>query len=115
MHYFGHWITPEGAPRRFDTRFFVAAAPTRQRAAHDEYETVSSRWIRPADALAGERSGELQIILPTICALSALSGFGTVEAVLDAAASPRPAMVEDGGGVRLAFPRELELGAGAQR
>jgi 8-oxo-dGTP pyrophosphatase MutT (NUDIX family) len=106
VHYFGHWITPEGAPRRFDTRFFVAAAPPRQHAAHDEQETVSSRWIRPAEALAGERSGELQIILPTICALSALSGFGTVETVLGAAAAERPGMVEDGGGVRLAVPGE---------
>jgi hypothetical protein len=64
--------------------------------------------------LAGERSGELQIILPTICALSALSGFGTVEAILAAAAAARPAMVEDGGGVRLAVPGERGTGVGAR-
>ena len=34
VHYFAHWIAPRGTPRRFDTRFFVAAAPPGQQAAH---------------------------------------------------------------------------------
>jgi 8-oxo-dGTP pyrophosphatase MutT (NUDIX family) len=46
-----HWITPVGeAPRRFDTRFFVAAAPPDQSSHHDDNETIASAWVRP-DAL----------------------------------------------------------------
>ena len=32
LYYVGHWITPEGPPRRYDTRFFVAGAPADQTA-----------------------------------------------------------------------------------
>src|SRR5437667_256775 len=52
IHYFGHWVTPLGAPRRYDTRFFVAAAPPEQVPLHDDRETIANLWVRPADALA---------------------------------------------------------------
>ncbi|MGH9083778.1 MAG: NUDIX hydrolase, partial [Acidimicrobiales bacterium] len=55
VHYFSHWITPEGPPRRYDTRFFVAAAPPDQTPAHDAGETIADVWVRPADALDRHR------------------------------------------------------------
>ncbi len=55
IHYFGHWITPEGAPRRYDTRFFVAAAPPAQTPLHDDHEVIANLWIRPQDALDQHR------------------------------------------------------------
>ena len=51
MHYFGHWITPLGAPRRYDTRFFLTAEPPGQTPLHDDREVIASTWIRPVDAL----------------------------------------------------------------
>ncbi|MBW3649624.1 MAG: NUDIX domain-containing protein [Actinobacteria bacterium] len=87
IHYFSHWITPEGPPRRYDTRFFVAAAPPEQVPLHDERETVASLWLRPAEALRRYRAGELDLILPTIKNLEAIERFDSSTSLLAAAAS----------------------------
>ena len=55
-----HWITPEGEPKRFDTRFFLARAPEGQAYAHDDGELIGSEWVRPADALAPPPGGRLR-------------------------------------------------------
>ena len=57
LRVFAHWLTPTGAPRRYDTWFFVARAPEGQDGAHDDGELVASEWVRPADALAAQRTG----------------------------------------------------------
>jgi 8-oxo-dGTP pyrophosphatase MutT (NUDIX family) len=111
IHYFAHWITPRGAPRRYDTRFFVAAAPPGQIAAHDAGETIAEVWISPHDALARHRSGEIEIIFPTIRNLQAIGRFTTSAQLLDAAAEAsssvpaiEPRVVPDGNGMRIVLP-----------
>jgi 8-oxo-dGTP pyrophosphatase MutT (NUDIX family) len=111
VHYFAHWITPQGAPRRFDTRFFVAAAPPGQRAAHDAGETIAETWVSPRQALAAHRAGDFEMIFPTIRNLQAISRFTTAGALLDAAAAAsgavptiEPRVVADGNGVRIVLP-----------
>ena len=54
VHYLERWVTPAGRPRRFDTRFFVAEAPTGQTGRHDDTETVDSVWISPTEALRAQ-------------------------------------------------------------
>ena len=123
IHYFAHWITPRGAPRRYDTRFFVAAAPPGQIAAHDAGETIADVWISPHDALARHRAGEIEIIFPTIRNLQAIGRFATSAELLAAAeeassAVPaiEPRVVPDGNGMRIVLPGDpgYERGAGAR-
>jgi 8-oxo-dGTP pyrophosphatase MutT (NUDIX family) len=110
MEYFSHWITPAGAPRRFDTRFFVVEAPAHQVAVHDEGETVGSRWIAPLDALAHHADGTFDLLLPTMENLAALGRFTAAGDLLEAArrASEVPAMIPrirlESGGVRIFLP-----------
>jgi 8-oxo-dGTP pyrophosphatase MutT (NUDIX family) len=72
VHYVSHWITPELAPRRYDTRFFITAAPPDQVASHDEGETIATIWVRPADALARHASGDIELLPPTIANLKSI-------------------------------------------
>lgn len=89
------WITPKQEPRRFDTRFYVAAVPAEQDARHDDLETTHSAWIRPADALAVADRREALVFPPTRRNLQSLLGFGTAEEAVAAAresADPAPIM-----------------------
>jgi 8-oxo-dGTP pyrophosphatase MutT (NUDIX family) len=114
LHYFSHWITPEGAPRRYDTRFFVCAAPPEQTALHDNRETIANLWIRPADALARNQSGGFELIFPTIRSLEAIGRFESSAELLAAAAAAgevpdeQPRLASDGHGVRIRLPGDPE-------
>jgi hypothetical protein len=86
MEHFSRWVTPLGAPRRYDTRFFVALAPPDQVGLHDDREVIANLWIRPADALARHADGDFELIFPTVRSLEELSTFPTAEAVMADAA-----------------------------
>ena len=43
--YLSHWLTPLGRAKRYDTRFFIAAAPTGQTALFDGTEMLEQLWI----------------------------------------------------------------------
>ena len=110
MHYFGHWITPEGAPRRYDTRFFLAAAPENQTPLHDDHEVIANEWLRPADGIARARSGELTMMPPTLASLRAIARFATAAEALAAATEITdvptilPRVISVDGGMRIVMP-----------
>lgn len=117
MHYFGHWITPEGSPRRYDTRFFLAAAPPNQTPLHDDHEVIANEWLRPADGIARCEAGELTMLPPTISSLRAIARFATAAEALAAAReivdvpTILPRVVAYDGGMRISLPGDDDYDA----
>ncbi|MGH2747995.1 MAG: MBL fold metallo-hydrolase [Actinomycetota bacterium] len=89
----GRWVTPLGAPMRFDTRFFFAATPSGWMPDPDPEEVVEARWATPAEALAELSSGRAIMAPPTVETLQHLDQFGSADdamAGFRATSSPRP-------------------------
>lgn len=76
------WLTPEIEKRRFDTRFYVARVPERQRGEHDGDETTASCWIPVAQALRRYQAGEIDMAPPTVATLVEMAPFQTTDEVL---------------------------------
>jgi recombination protein RecT len=83
MVYCSHWITPVAEPKRYDTRFFLAALPEGAEATIDEREMSEAAWITPADALERFRTGTLPMVFPTVKTIQRLASYGSVDAMLD--------------------------------
>ena len=64
--YFAHWITPDGNPLRFDTRFFAAPMPADQTPTGDDKEVTDLRWLAPREALEAHARGALSLRNPTV-------------------------------------------------
>ena len=73
----GRWVTPIGASRRYDTVFFVVAAPAHHEVRVDGVEIVAAAWWSPAAALDAEAAGELRLVTPTRKTLERLAGYGS--------------------------------------
>jgi 8-oxo-dGTP pyrophosphatase MutT (NUDIX family) len=79
------WVTPEVIKTRFDTWFFLAAAPDGIEITPDGSEMTAQRWVSPATALAEYEAQELAIVFPTVKQLEALAPHGDSATALAAA------------------------------
>ena len=77
VNYFAHWITPPIQKRRFDTRFFLAAAPAGQGGLHDDGEMVETVWLPAKEALARAGRKEMEVAFPTRQVLHSMKSFAT--------------------------------------
>jgi 8-oxo-dGTP pyrophosphatase MutT (NUDIX family) len=98
-----HWVTPAFAPKRFDTRFFAAAAPADQ-APLAGREAASYLWARPAEILVEAEAGRRLVVFVTRMNLLRLAQYADVAAALAAARL---------GPVAPIHPRKIETPEGA--
>lgn len=87
LHYFSHWVTPPMLPKRYTTRFFLAALPAGQDAQHCGGELTESCWATAADTLAAGRNGDITLHYPTIKSLESIARHKTFDGLLDWAKS----------------------------
>jgi 8-oxo-dGTP pyrophosphatase MutT (NUDIX family) len=116
---FAHWITPPVEPRRYDTKFFVAALPEGQEARDVSGEADEASWLTPSQALTEAQGGQRPMLPPTTHTLGQLAPFPDVASAL-AGSPPQPlhpimptfvdeadgtyAVLPDGTRVRLVMP-----------
>jgi 8-oxo-dGTP pyrophosphatase MutT (NUDIX family) len=86
---FAHWITPPVEPRRYDTKFFVAALPVGQEARDVSGEADEAVWSTPTAALRELAAGTRPMLPPTSHTLGQLEPFADVAAAL-AGSPPEP-------------------------
>ena len=112
---FAHWITPEVVPKRFDTHFFLIAAPVVQLGAHDGGESVEGLWITPQQALSEAKAGTRTLVFATRMNLEKLARYRTVaEAVEITRSRPvvtvMPKAMKTPEGRKLQIPAEADYG-----
>lgn len=119
LYPWAHWITPVGMPRRFDTRFFMAAMPEGQDCRPDQSETTEGIWISPRQALAGNVLGHPPLSPPTVVTLQELLKYPTLERLQSeggrrgwgAPIFPRLIILEDNQGAVIIEPWDPMYGA----
>jgi 8-oxo-dGTP pyrophosphatase MutT (NUDIX family) len=109
---FAHWLPKLPAPRRFETRFYLARRESEAVAAHDEDEAARHVWRSAAQALEDGREGRHTLMFPTMANLERLAAhpsFALVQAHL--AQTPvqliSPVLLEENGERVLRIPEGL--------
>ena len=113
VEYIAHWITPKVEPRRYDTRFFLAAVPEGTQPEVHTAEISDSVWTTPQAALDGNSDGSFPMIFPTIKTLEDLSAFSNPSEAIEAYGTHSirtvlPTLVRIQGGVGIKIPENGE-------
>ena len=110
LHYYSHWLTPPGTPKRFDTRFFAARMPAGQTPRADEREAQALMWLTPQAAVARQR--DLKLLPVQLRTLQELAQWPDAKTALAAIAArshfplTMPRRAQGSMGLRAVLPDE---------
>ena len=76
------WITPDLAPRRFDTWFYLGCIDAEHEVVVDGGEIRAHRWLSPRAAMGAHDRGEMPLAPPTYVTVSWLAEHDTADAAL---------------------------------
>ena len=82
---FSRWQTPPTLGRRFDTHFYLAAAPKGQTAIADGREAVKTEWVTPRNALNLAANRQRKMLFPTRMNLKMLGEVNEFETAVNQA------------------------------
>ncbi|KAJ1928083.1 hypothetical protein IWQ60_002395 [Tieghemiomyces parasiticus] len=78
-----HWLTPEGTPARYSTRFYLMAYPGPPPAVRfNPTEASGARWLAPAEALHEFAAGRMTLWPPQWTILHDLQQFPTLDGLV---------------------------------
>ena len=108
---FARWCPNLGEHRRFDTRFYIARAPKKNRIVTDADEVRSHRWITAQAAVDAASAGALHIIFPTLRNLERLATCDRYDAAVAHARAIAPQIIspeirEEDGDQWLCIPQD---------
>ena len=83
LHYFSFWITPEGSPKRYATRFFLTELPAGQTAIHCGGELTDSCWMSASAVLEAGRNQGMCVHYPTRKTLERVAQFASTAELLE--------------------------------
>jgi hypothetical protein len=106
------WVTPEMAPRRFDTLFYLATVADTPEVRLDSAELLEHFWVTPSEALERHDSGDFPMVLPTLAHLRWLERRSSITDAIDSARGAdgrsliKPERAHDGSILPILLPAE---------
>lgn len=103
------WITPEMAPKRFDTWFFLGTAHRDEAVRVDGGEICDHRWLSAHDALEAHFADEMKLAPPTFVTVTWLTRYEHTDEAMDALGNApvltfRPRIVPGDEGACILYP-----------
>ena len=82
LTWMARWVTPEGMPKRFDTRFYLSRIGDRPAVHVDGHEIIDFQWLTADAALANHQKGKIRLSPPAFVLLSWAASLRTAEKLM---------------------------------